>query len=198
MLSRYTPSVVVRFFHEDMTPYDQIVEKFFNDNINELVQILAASEQALQTDNNYGIAMQLTTAWKYHKVQNISKSFISLSLPAIAEILNLPQQQDQIERILFNMICQEKIIASIHPLTSVISFEEDAAYKQFFEKKKFSLSNDMEVSIDQIMQLSNLLRENQKEILTSTEYIQKVTSARSGTSIAGAGMWGVASTMEFS
>jgi hypothetical protein len=192
--------VVIRYIHEEMSAYDQIVEKFFQDDLNELLAVILSSESTLKSDNNMGIAKQLISAWKCAKISNISKSYLTLSVPVIKESLKFSDEQSfEIEKILYSMINEEKIIASIHPTTNVINFDDEMISKKFFLKRKQELSHEMEHSMSDIISLSHLLREQHKEILTSTDYIQKMTSTnRPGGSMGGGGFWGVSSTMEFS
>jgi COP9 signalosome complex subunit 3 len=219
---RYAPSVVHRFVHEEMQVYDSIVEKFFSDDINEIVSIILSHEKTLQNDNNYGLAKQLIDIWKNNKITKISKSFLSLSLTDIAESINYqsqssnqPQQQhgqnslDNLEKIIFTMISNERIVASIMSRDSIVHFEESSNFERDFEKKKAMLTNTIDSSMNHILKITDLIRDSQKDILTSREYIHKVTSSgrsgptglgggSGGAGGGGGGFWPSITSMEFS
>jgi ribosome-binding protein aMBF1 (putative translation factor) len=226
---RYAPSVVHRFVHEEMQVYDSIVEKFFSDDINEIVTVILSHEKTLQNDNNYGLAKQLIDIWKNNKITKISKSFLSLSLTDIAETINYqsssssssssnqqPQQHsqpqqgrdsiDNLEKIIFAMISKERIVASIMSTDNIVHFEESSNFERDFEKKKAILTNTVDSSMNHILKITDLIRDSQKDILTSRDYINKVTSsARSGPGGVGAGsagggggFWPSITSMDFS
>ena len=181
-----------------MQPYDFIVERYLGDNINELANLIHTSEAALIADNNYGLAKRLISNWKLNKIRNISKSFITLSLTELLESMNMEGDSMDLEKAVFNMISEEKIVASIHPTEGVISFEEPTLNQREFMKKKTLVGNKYEEALEQILHISHLLREEQKEVLTSKEYLQKELATKHSSGVGGTGgLWGVSSTMEF-
>lgn len=170
----------------------------------------------LQEDNNFGLAKQLLTSWKMKRIIKISKSFITLSLleliDAIHNTTNNNANTDnsssnsntasvdafELEKQIFTMIYEEKIIASIHSTEGIIYFDEPSLNLKEYQKKKLLLVNKLDDSIHMIHTISDYLRESQKEILSSNDYIQKMTAIGRAGGLGGGNLWGVASTMEFS
>lgn len=211
--------MVVRAIHDDSQPYDLIVERFLGDDINELGNTIHNGMTKLQEDNNFGLAKQLLTSWKMKRIIKISKSFITLSLleliDAIHNNINTPTSTAiadnsssnsnttsvdafELEKQIFTMIYEEKIIASIHSTEGIIYFDEPSLNLKEYQKKKLLLVNKLDDSIHMIHTISDYLRESQKEILSSNDYIQKMTAIGRAGGLGGGNLWGVASTMEFS
>merc|ERR1712107_278166 len=81
--------------------------------------------ELIQTDNNMGLVRQVIESLRRHKVQTLTKTYLTLSLTEIARELGIEEARtSEVEELLFDMISAGEINARMDQSTGNVSFED--------------------------------------------------------------------------
>lgn len=138
------------------------------------MKALSTSIELLKEDENYGIAKQVLNHLTKHRMKDLTNTYITLSLTDIANQIGLPDS-NAVENILFQMISFNEINASIDKNNDMVRFGSCSIND--VDEQDESILQTIEKSMSETVDLSNVLRNMQHRIITSREYISKMTSS---------------------
>ena len=166
--------------------YDDIEKFFKSNNVNALSSIIneAPGYELLQRDLNFGLAQQVLACLTKHRIRNLTRTYITLSLLDIAN--KVSTDVPTTERHLLKMIKNGEIEASIDGVTGIVRFgNTDVGATSTGHPVKqqglhHSLNATIETALDQTVQLSEKLREMHKKVILSNSYLLKTVQGGSG------------------
>lgn len=105
-----------------------------------------------------------------HKIQTLTKTYLTLSLAEIAKEVGMEETQTaEAEALVFDMICENEIKASIDQTTGNVSFEDDENELDAVMVQK------LQGKLGQILELSQRISTFEQEVVTSESYIRKTS-----------------------
>lgn len=191
MLGDSSASLAVsRFVKQPMVVYDAITRSFTEDNKSGLEKVIEEGQETLSIDGNLGLAYRVLDSLIEHRVRRLTKTYITLSLVDVARIVDLPNASNA-EHMLLKLVEQGLISVKIDGSTGKVHFVDayEASEDQATVADKLSSLSTvrmLESCMEDTIRLSHRLKEIQKEILTSTEYIMKTNSSRGGAGLSSA------------
>jgi len=132
-----------------------------------------AEEKAtqIQADQNTGLVKQVVASLQRHKVQLLTKTYLTLSLAEIAKELGIEESRTaEVEELLFDMISNGEINARIDQITGNVSFEDDS------EDMDSAMMDKMQDQLARILGLASRLASFEHEVASSEAYIRKVAA----------------------
>ncbi|CAK0832886.1 unnamed protein product [Prorocentrum cordatum] len=132
-----------------------------------------AEEKAaqIQADQNTGLVKQVVASLQRHKVQLLTKTYLTLSLAEIAKELGIEESKTaEVEELLFDMISNGEINARIDQITGNVSFEDDS------EDMDSAMMEKMQDKLARILELASRLASFEHEVASSEAYIRKVAT----------------------
>merc|ERR1740121_2349139 len=103
-----------------------LVENFKQGDLAALKSVAEEKAAAIQADNNTGLVKQVVDSMQRHKVQTLTKTYLTLSLAEIAREIGADETKlGEIDALLLDMTAEGEINASIDQSTGNVSFEED-------------------------------------------------------------------------
>ena len=122
-------------------------------------------------DENLGLVQRLPAAYTRHQIRNLTSTYVTLSLAEIAKQANL-ESPEEAERLLMTMVVAGEVDAKIDRSTMSVRFgSKDAANGDGCE----SVAEDtalLEARLQASFALQTRIRDVQKKILTSDEYLR--------------------------
>lgn len=162
-------NIVNRFWTQEMPVYDEIERCFKLNDANGLSKVINdTGKDLLQKDLNFGLAQQVLTCLTKHRIKNLTKTYITLSLQDIAAKVDCDSVT--VEKHLLKMTKLGEIHASIDAMTNMVRFG-DVQSSSITDQVKFN--STVELALNQTMALSDKLRDMHKNILTSNSYLLK-------------------------
>jgi COP9 signalosome complex subunit 3 len=156
-----------------------IAEAFKQGERAGLAAVVEEKASQINADNNMGLVKQVVESLRRHKVQTLTKTYLTLSLVDIARELGMEGRVAEVEDLLFDMISSDEINARIDQSTGNVSFEEDDG------EMDAGMANQLQDKLAQIMEVAGRIQAFEEEVITSETYIRK-TAAMEGDRSVGA------------
>lgn len=171
-LPKLTSNIVIKFSKSDMPLYDNISKLYINDDLVGLNLLIEESSEALHIDQNYGLAKQVVASMNSNNVRKLTNTYITMSLKEISDRCVYPNDTSDTgnisKNLLIEMIAKNEISANIDEVTGLVKF---GINKEENNHKFLAL---LEKNMSNTMKLSEKLRDMQKSILASPQYVSKV------------------------
>merc|ERR1740121_2709464 len=100
-----------------------------------------------------------------HKVQTLTKTYLTLSLVEIAKEIGVQDTPLAAEELVFDMISSGEINARIDQTTGNVSFEEDE------DEMDVGMVDKMQNKFQQILELAQRVASFEQEVVSSEAYI---------------------------
>lgn len=107
-LPKYTSQVVNRLLKPMSPIYHEIATVFGSNKPSSLEMVLNRNREALQRDNNWGLAKQVQESLYKKIIQRLTQTFLTLSLNDMALRVQLP-----------NIVEAEKLVLTMVPFDSL-------------------------------------------------------------------------------
>ena len=175
---KYTAPVVKRRWKNKCKEYTQVAEiyaKCDRDKMKALLQ-KEAVKAGFITDGNWGLVKQLYASLQSKAMQNLTSTYIKLSLQDIAQKVGAPSIA-QAETDLVKLIADGVIEASIDQASGMVSFGGGGASRAGDSGTDVS---EVQEAIRESMELAEKLRVIKTNVLTSTSYVKSISQASSG------------------
>merc|ERR1719277_2041750 len=152
-----------------------IAEAFKQGDAAALQRVIAEKAQAIEADNNMGLAKQVVASMQRHKLQTLTKTYLTLSLGEIAREIGFEEGETaKVEDLLFNMISDGEINARIDQSTGNVSFEDDS------DDMDVGMVNKMQGKLQSILGLAQRIATFEQEVVSSEAYIRKTAALEGG------------------
>ena len=136
-----------------------------------LQRIVEEKAQQIQADNNAGLVKQVQAALQRHKLQMLTKTYLTLSLAEIAREIGTEESKTaEVEELLFDMICSGEINARINQSTGNVVFED------YEEEMDVGMVAKMQDKLTQVLELAQRISEYEHEVVSSEAYIRKTAT----------------------
>ena len=154
-----------------------------------LSNIIDINKDILVADGNFGLAQCLHQAQKQFFLQKLTKTFLTLSLSAIASQLNLSSIQEA-EALLCGLVSQERLHASIHQQSGVVQFSDGALTTSTTDDAlvyhDLKLEQTLIANIKATMALQQQVESLRGQVYMSPQYLKTITSSTTSMTSAGA------------
>merc|ERR1740120_234471 len=125
----------------------------------------------IEADKNTGLVKQVVAALQRHKIQRLTKTYMTLSLSEIAKEVGADEAKPQdMDALLFDMISEGEINARIDQTTSMVFFEEDE------DDMDVAMVAQTQEKLAHILQVAQRLATFEQEVVSSEAYIRKATA----------------------
>merc|ERR1712187_872721 len=128
----------------------------------------------IQADKNIGLVKQVIASLQRHKVQTLTKTYLTLSLTEIAKEIGIQDSPLAVEELLFDMISSGEINARIDQTTGNVSFEEDE------DEMDVEMVDKMQNKLQRILELAQRVATFEQEVVTSEAYVRKTSALEGG------------------
>lgn len=152
-LPKYTSQVVTRQIQPHCIQYHQLANSFQNNNPEALNTTAKRNAELYKKEKNMGLVNQCIASIYRKNIQNLTKTFKTLSLSDMANRVKLPGPKEA-ERCILNMIDDEEIFAVINKkdgmvkfLDGVKKFDSVSVIKEFDEEMKQCKALDSKLKI---------------------------------------------------
>jgi len=165
----YTSNIMQRYAKSPSYVLD-IAEAFKHSDTAGVERILEEKRAHIEADQNVGLVNQVIASMRRHKIQTLTKTYLTLSLAEIAKEVGMEETQTaEAEALVFDMICENEIKASIDQTTGNVSFEDDENELDAVMVQK------LQGKLGQILELSQRISTFEQEVVTSESYIRKTS-----------------------
>jgi len=123
-LPKYTSQVVNRLLKPMSPIYHEIATVFGSNKPSSLEMVLNRNREALQRDNNWGLAKQVQESLYKKIIQRLTQTFLTLSLNDMALRVQLPNIVEA-EKLVLTMIEEGDIFASISQKDGMVLFHDN-------------------------------------------------------------------------
>jgi len=169
----YCSQIVQRYAKSPSYAVD-IVEAFKQGDYAALERVVEEKAQQIQADNNGGLVKQVVTSLRRHKVQMLTKTYLTLSLAEIAREVGLEETQTrEVEELVFDMISSGEINARIDQATSNVAFEDDDHAESDVGP---AMVEKLQGKMTQILELAARIGAFEHEVVSSEAYIRKTAA----------------------
>lgn len=173
----YAAAIVNKFCKVRVDVYDDIIEFYEAGNIDGLTSYINMNNKCistLQQDSSYGIAKRLITSLTKQKIKKLTDTYITLTLSDIST--KVCDTTVGVEKYLYELIANHVIDAKISHSNSLVRFgNNDTTVVEHGEHFLSSLQHHMR----DVFSLSDKLRDLNTKVLSSTDYLKKVSSSSS-------------------
>merc|ERR1719215_899340 len=122
-----------------------------------------------------GLVKQVVASLQRHKLQTLTKTYLTLSLSEIAREIGYEQTEtDKVEALLFDMISEGEINARIDQSTGNVSFEDGD------DDMDVSMVSKMQGKLQSILGLATRIAAFEQEVVSSEAYIRKTAALEGG------------------
>jgi len=150
----------------------EIAEAFKQGDAAVLQRVVEEKAQQIQADNNAGLVKQVQAALQRHKLQMLTKTYLTLSLAEIAREIGMEESKTaEVEELLFDMICSGEINARINQSTGNVVFED------YEDEMDVGMVAKMQDKLVQVLELAQRISEYEREVVSSEAYIRKTAAA---------------------
>ena len=118
-------SHTVRSAANFVKPYEEFVVAYGGRSLTKLDEVLQKHGEAFVKDKNFGLVQQCRTKFTRKNIRQLTETFLTLSLEAIATQVELPDAHAA-EILLVKMISDGEICATIDQMKGTVVFEDDA------------------------------------------------------------------------
>uniref|UniRef100_A0A7S1WCC4 COP9 signalosome complex subunit 3 n=1 Tax=Alexandrium catenella TaxID=2925 RepID=A0A7S1WCC4_ALECA len=166
----YASHIVMRYAKSPSYVLD-IAQAFKEGDIAALRRTVDEKAQQIQADRNVGLVKQVVASLQRHKVQTLTKTYLTLSLGEIAREVGMEEAQTaEVEELLFDMISTGEIRARIDQNTGNVFFEDDQ------DEMDVRMVNKMQDKLSQILELAQRISSFEQEVVSSEAYIRKTAA----------------------
>jgi len=164
-------SHIMQRYAKSSSYVQELAEAFKAGDSAALARVAEEKASQIEADGNTGLVKQVVASMKRHKVQMLTKTYLTLSLPEIAKELGLGDSDiAQVEELLFDMISNREINARIDQVTGNVSFEDDV------EDMDAAMMEKMQCQLGRILGLASRLGSFEQEVASSEAYIRKIAA----------------------
>lgn len=168
----YTSHIVSRFAKSPGYVLE-IAEAFKQGDLAGLQRLLEEKAAAIEADQNLGLVKQVIASLKRHKIQTLTKTYLTLSISEIAREANLEGMSGgEVEELLFDMVGNGEINALIDQTSGNVFFEDDQAEEDVGPE----MTAQLEERMGSILQLVARIADFERQVVSSDAYIQKTTA----------------------
>jgi len=170
--------------------------------LSELTHVVESSSELFNADMNLGLVKQILASITPRHIAKLTQTYLTVSIQDIAQRLRMGQQQQQsataaqppmptsngtpaqlAERQIFNMINTKSVFARLDSSSGMVSFLDDPE-----EYDSAECQRELDGKIGEMMTLSNILANKEKELqLTPTFLIKTGQAGGRATGAAGGG-----------
>mmetsp|Transcript_64405 Transcript_64405/g.170601 ORF Transcript_64405/g.170601 Transcript_64405/m.170601 type:complete len:432 (-) Transcript_64405:328-1623(-) len=167
----YASHIVMRYA-KNPGYVQELAEAVDKEDVAAVRRIAEERASQIEADRNSGLVKQVIASMELHKVQTLTKTYLTLSLPEIARELSPenPRTSEEVEALMLDMISRGEINARIDQTVGNVCFEEE-------EYEDTDMDPNMEQRLgekmQQILELSNLINNYEVEVVSSESYIKK-------------------------
>lgn len=163
----YASHIVLRYAKSPSYALE-IAEAFKAGDAAAVQRTVQAKQQQIQADNNEGLVNQVIASMQRHKIQTLTKTYLTLSLAEIAsEVGYHASEVSKVEELLFDMISSSEINARIDQSTGNVSFEEDD------DEMDVRMVGKIQDKLSQILEVAGRISAFEQEVVCSEAYIRK-------------------------
>jgi len=149
----------------------EIAEAFKQGDAAALERVIEEKARLIQSDNNAGLVKQVQTALQRHKLQMLTKTYLTLSLADIAREIGMEESQAaEVEELLFDMICSGEINARINQSTGNVVFQD------YEDEMDVGMVAKMQDKLGQVLELAQRISEYEHQVVSSEAYIMKTAA----------------------
>lgn len=170
----YSSSIVQRFAKSPSYVLE-IADAFKQGDPAALRRLMEEKAPQIQADGNVGLAKQVAGSLQRHKVQTLTKTYLTLSLAEIAREVGMEEGTAEVEDLLFDMISAGEINARIDQTTGNVFFEEEDD-----EEMDVAMVGKMQETLQQILGLANRVASFEQEVVSSEAYVRKTAALEGG------------------
>mgnify|MGYP003385527917 CR=1 FL=1 len=127
----------------------------------------------LAADGNTGLAKQALEAMYTHRIEKISKAYMSVSLDKLTTLVNGGYTSDTMQKKLIQMNIQGTILAKINDVSGLVTFYDLST--KFVDSVAYLSS--MRSQLTEAAMLSTKLRNLHGEVLSSDRFLKKSVAA---------------------
>jgi len=153
-------------------PYQEFANAFSTHNTDELHKIAQTHADYFNKDHNFGLVKQCIQSLYRRNIQQLTQTYLTLSLSDIAETVKLTSAK-RAEMSILRMIEDGEIFATINQKDGMVSFNEDP--EQYDTKKTLDLIDN---NIHKSMELAEKIKTFDELIATNNLYIQRTSHER--------------------
>jgi len=166
----YASHIVMRYSKSPSYVLD-IAEAFKQGDSAALQRTVEEKAQQIQADRNVGLVKQVVQSLQRHKLQTLTKTYLTLSLAEIAREVGVEESRlAEVEELLFDMISSGEIRARIDQSTGNVSFEDDQ------DEMDVHMVEKMQGKLGQILELAQRISSFEQEVVSSEAYIRKTAA----------------------
>eukprot|EP00607_Mallomonas_marina_P009006 CAMPEP_0182417772 /NCGR_PEP_ID=MMETSP1167-20130531/2206_1 /TAXON_ID=2988 /ORGANISM="Mallomonas Sp, Strain CCMP3275" /LENGTH=317 /DNA_ID=CAMNT_0024591531 /DNA_START=543 /DNA_END=1492 /DNA_ORIENTATION=+ len=170
--------IVQKFLKQSLPVYDPLVKAFQSADIEQLRRLLLLSQEALDKDGNLGLAKQLVPALVRSRIRTLATSYMTLSLQDIGSLTGL--NAGEVESTLLGMLSSSEIQMHIDQQSGMAHFTGEEGRAEEEEDDASDVISRLQHNMSLSMELAEELRRMQKSVLTSQEYIARVSTPSHG------------------
>lgn len=159
-----------------LQPYHLIEQHYLVNDLSPAVLSSEAVMPMLAEDGNYGLAKQVLESMYTHRIEKISKAYMSISLDKLTTLVGGGYTPSSMERKLLHMNKQGTIIAKLNNITGLVTFHDLTS--KYTDSVAFLAS--MRAQLNETAQLSGQLRSVHMEVLSSEKYLKKSVATSLG------------------
>lgn len=160
-----------------------IAEAFKQGDLAALKRVAEEKAALILADNNTGLVKQVVESLQRHKVQMLTKTYLTLSLAEIAREINADETKlEEIDALLFDMISEGEINARIDQATGNVFFEEDE------DDMDSTMVAKTQEKLVHILEVAQRMAAFEQEVVSSEAYIRKTAALEGGAAAAPGGI----------
>jgi len=176
-LPKYAPAAVARHMRQHAAAYYEIADSFERGDLQKLRDAIALHRAAVEADGNSGLAQQLPHALQRRLINQLTRSYLNLSLADVARRCGLPSPAAA-SKVLAAMVDAGEIEAQIDEAAQRVSFEAapppDAAAAVLLEQRH---TEALAAELAKASDLGALLEVMAERVATNTAYVSKTSVA---------------------
>ncbi|TPX57777.1 hypothetical protein PhCBS80983_g03562 [Powellomyces hirtus] len=182
-LPKYTSPSVLRASKQQCKPYLEFAQAYESLSNARIETEFKNGEQAFQSHGNRGIALQCMQALTRRNVQQLTETYLTLSLEDIAKSVGLVEVAET-ERLILRMIEEGHVFAKISARDGgMVSFQDPPQRYTDVETTR-----RLHGEITQAMLLENQMLKMDRSIAVSKDFVAKVASGERGSAPPSAGL----------
>nr|CAG4647842.1 EOG090X04TU [Moina brachiata]SVE92964.1 EOG090X04TU [Moina brachiata] len=168
-LPKYTSQLVNRLLRPMSAVYHEIASAFSTNKPASLEATLMKHKDALQRDNNWGLAKQVQQSLYKKVIQRLTQTFLTLSLSDMAMRVQLQSVADA-EKLVLSMIDRGEIYASISQKDGMVLFHENPD-----KYDSTSTVERLQSEVDLCIELDTKIQRMEESICTNPLFVKKAT-----------------------
>mmetsp|Transcript_20368 Transcript_20368/g.28215 ORF Transcript_20368/g.28215 Transcript_20368/m.28215 type:complete len:283 (+) Transcript_20368:275-1123(+) len=165
---KYTSSVVQRHLKLCAQPYTELETAYITRKMDVLKAAVEKHSAAFVKDKNLGLVKQCLNSLCKRNIQQLTQTYLTLSLEDIASEVGLVSSQD-VEMQLLRMIDAKEIHASINQKDGMVSFSEDPE-----EYNSAAMLARMDKEVQNMMQIAQKVAQVDNQVSCSHAYVTKM------------------------